>query len=381
MTLINDLKLLETATQNSNVYERYNLLENPFPTYGETRTDVCTDQTTIKQEFVNTLRNFEAGAKRMRINGESGAGKTNILRYFEFLTEEARRRRLINGIYAVYISAPDDNYLTIHEQIVEQLLEYFLGDTITALETKPDLIDTLSNEIKSASEILMALQPIINPQMLFDVFRERRIDAFGRWLKGRKLSTQDKRDLGGIADISSASLAIRFLDGLLQVLKKIDLCQGIVLLFDEFEEIFESLTRSRHSRYAQDLRHLFDTLQESVFFVIATVAEPQDLAQYPAIIRRLGEPLSLQPIDNADMAIDYVKDYLYVGRKLYFDTKAEQPKQDVLENLEPFSIEIISKEYEKLKIEAERAGLNVLPGYFLPRIRQLMQSIAEDSLG
>jgi hypothetical protein len=122
-------------------------------------------------------------------------------------------------------------------------------------------------------------------------------------------------------DINSASLAIRFLDGLLQVLRKIGLCDGIVLLFDEFEEIFEGLTRTRHSRYAQDLRHLFDTLQELIFFVIATVPEPKDLAQYPAIIRRLGEPLRLKPIDSEELAIAYVQDYLRAGREQYFKSR------------------------------------------------------------
>ena len=83
---------------------------------------------------------------------------------------------------------------------------------------------------------------------------------------------------------------------------------------NEFEEIFEGLPRSRQSRYAQDLRHLFDTLTESVFFVVATVPNPKDLAQYPAIERRLGEGLAIQAIDSPELAINYVSDYLNNGR-------------------------------------------------------------------
>jgi len=377
MTFKRDLDLFGVAKPNP--YEQYFLLDNPFPVHGEKpRADVCTDQMPIKQEFASILSNFGSGAKRLRINGESGAGKTNILFYFESLAEEARRSGRINAIYPVYVFAPGDSYFAIHEQIVEELSELFLGDLVIALRTTPALLDTLSAEIKPAAELLSALRPIIQPGMLFDPYEERRFDTFVRWLKGRKLLAQDKKYLGGaLPEINSASLAIRFLDGLLQVLKRVELCDGIVLLFDEFEEIFEGLTRARHSRYAQDLRHLLDTLQESVFFVVATVPEPRDLGQYPAIVRRLGDPLRLQPIGNVALAIDYVRDYLHVGREQYFKIRREDPDPDILDALEPLTSDSIVQEYQGLEEEARQANLDVLPGYFLPRMRQRMQNIVE----
>lgn len=380
MTLIDDLKLLETAIERPNPYERFFLLENPFPGHGDTRADVCTNQQQIKRAFVDILRNFGPEAKRLRINGESGAGKTNILRYFERLTEEARLRGFIGAIYPIYVFAPGDNYFAIHEQIVERLSELFLGDLVIALRTTPGLKDTLSAEIKSATELLAALEPVVRPGMLFDPYEERRVDTFVRWLKGRKLLAQDKKYLGGaLPEISSASLAIRFLDGLLQVLKRIGVCDGIVLLFDEFEEIFEGLTRARHSRYAQDLRHLLDTLQEKVFFVVVTVPEPRDLGQYPAIVRRLGDPLRLHPIDAVELATAYVQDYMRVGREQYFRARGEPSAQSVLGALDPLTPEDVAHEYQSLEAEAKQAGLDILPGYFLPRMRQRMRNIVEGS--
>ncbi|MCZ7545102.1 MAG: hypothetical protein M5R40_16970 [Anaerolineae bacterium] len=283
MTLKEDLKRFQRPAE-PNPYHHYQLLENPFPGHGEKPVAVCTNQDEIKQRFVSLLSDFHTGAKRLRINGGSGAGKTNILRYFENLTNEARALGHISGIYPVYISAPGDSYFDIHGQIIERLMEYFVGDLISVFQNDQGLVNVLSGEISTASELLAAIRDITRPQLAFALYQERQIDIFTRWLKGEKVSAQEKKLLGystTLPGIDSASLAIRFLDGLLLILRKINLCTGIVLLFDEFEEIFERLTRASQARYAQDLRHLLDTLQESTFFVVATVPEPRDPQAIP----------------------------------------------------------------------------------------------------
>ena len=269
VTLANDLSLFEVEPQELNPYEKHFLLENPFPGHGEPRFDVCTDQDYLKKRFIYGLKNFSADAKRLRINGENGAGKTNILRYFEKLTDEARRNKLIKSLHPIYISAPGESYYDIHGQIIDKLSELFLGDLFEILKSDPKRIDTLSKKIGSTSELLAVIKILVIPN-LFTVYGERHKDALIRWLKGQKLSVSDKKLLTDrdrerqLSDITSASLAMRFLNGLLVLLKELGLCDGIVLLFDEFEEIFEGLPRARQSRYAQDLRHLFDTLTESV---------------------------------------------------------------------------------------------------------------------
>ena len=385
MTLQKDLSRFAKKTEETNPYEKHFLLKNPFPGYGETAYDVCTDQDTIKDRFVNVLQNFSPETKRLRINGEAGAGKTNILQYFERLTDGARLSRSIDKLYPIYINTPGESYFDIHGQIIDKLSELFLGDLLKALQSTPQRIDELQKEIKPASELLTVLEGIVGRSgTLFDIYRERHEDIFIRWLKGHKLAAAEKKlltyDATSLVDITSPSLAIRFLHGLLDVLKALDLCDGIVLLFDEFEEIFEALSRSRQSRYAQDLRHFFDILKESVFFVIATVPEPRDLSQYPAIERRLGETVKLQPIDNLELATEYVKDYLNSGREKYeVSRKAHQNKIGAVrpDRLEPLTREIIEEEYCSLEEEAKKAKLNVLPGYFLPRMRERVKQIVE----
>ena len=383
MSLIKDLSLFEVKPEELNPYENHFLLENPFPGHGETGFDVCTDQEDIKKQFVSPLRNFSSETKRLRINGKNGAGKTNILQYFERLTDEARRSGLIKNLYPIYVYTPGESYFDIHGQIVDKLAGFFLNDLVRTLKSEPDQINTLSSQVKSASELLTVVKAIIQ-LVMFSLQEERQKDTFIRWLKGQKLSAADKKLLthAGMSpsDITSPSLAMRFLDGLLVVLKELGLCDGIVLLFDEFEEIFEGLTRSRQSRYAQDLRHLFDTLKESVFFVIATVPVPKDLGQYPAIERRLGNPVELDPIENLELAIEYVSDYLNSGRDKYeqaLRNYERRPTQERPQHLEPLTEQEVQEEYLLLKEEVEQAELDVLPGYFLPRMRERIKQIVE----
>ena len=387
MTLEKDLSLFEAKPGELNPYEKYFLRENPFPGYGETGFDVCTDQDAIKKMFVSLLQTFNSEAKRMRINGKNGAGKTNILQYFERLTNEARRSNLIKNLHPIYVCAPGEGYFDIHGQIVDKLAGLFLSDLVKTLQSDSDRINTLLKEIMPASELLMVIKCIVKPdQSVFLSQEERQKDTFIRWLKGQKLSAADKKLLthAGMppADIASPSLAIRFLYGLIEVLKELELCGGIVLLFDEFEEIFEGLTRSRQSRYAQDLRHFFDTLKESVFFVVATVPEPRDLSQFPAIERRLGDPEELQAIDSLELATHYVKDYLNSGRDKYEAYQKAHIKQDNLlrpDALEPLKQEIVEEEYCSLEKAAKKAQLDVLPGYFLPKMRERIKQIVEDN--
>ena len=380
MTLKNDLSLFAVKPEELNPYEKHFLRGNPFPGSGDTEFDVCTDQKKIKNSFVSTLKEFSPDAKRLRINGKNGAGKTNILLYFERLTDEARRSRLIKNLYPIYIYAPGNSYDDIHGQIIDKLAS-LIGEMLKMLKSDRKKIDELSEKITPASELLAVIK--LSTVNLFPHSNERYEDTFIRWLKGQKLSAKDRSFLNKErppSDITSTSLAIRFLNGLIIVLKELGLCDGIILLFDEFEEIFEGLNRSHQSRYAQDLRHLFDMLKEFIFFVIATTPVPKDLAQYPAIERRLGDPMELQPIDSLELAIKYVSDYLESGRdkyETYSENNENQSNQIRPSDLRPLTKEIVKEEYELLKTDLDETELAVLPGHFLPCMRARVKQIIE----
>ena len=381
MTLRDDLDLIEAESVDFNPYEDHHLMENPFPGYGETKLDVCFDQNDLKQKFASVLSNFPSGTKRLLITGKNGAGKTNILQYFELLTDEARKERRIKNLYPVFVQDPGESFFAFYEQIISKIEASLLGDLFAALKLDQDR----TNSLPPTSELMRVIKTITTPAALpFGPQEERQMDAFIRWLKGEKLPVPYKKllALDGLppADITSTSLAIRYLNGLLGLLEEHGLCDGLVLLFDEFEEIFEDLPRSRQSRYAQDLRHLFDTLKEFVFFVVATTPNPEDLRQYPAIERRLGEPVTLEPIDTLELAINYVLAYLNSERDKYEAAQKErgaQNKQNRPLHLEPLTEEKVKEVYLKLKEEADTFEFDVLPGFFLPRIRDKTREIVE----
>lgn len=380
MTLRADLKRFRDA-DTENTYHRYHLLKNPFPAYGDTQADVCTDQEPLKRAVIDRLQNFEIADKRLRINGEYGAGKTNILQYFERLTDEARSEKLIDKLHPIYVTASGQEYMEMHGQIIDRLLERTLKELLVTLQNRAQR-DELAEQFPSSSEVLNAL-PIFTMQLLkvqgqgvlFDVHEERKIDSFQRWLKGEKLSIQARKDIGDVQDISSTSLAIKFLRGYLEILRQLDICRGVVILIDEFEQIFVSVPRTKQSRYAQDIRHLADTIDPLALLIFATIPNPQDLGQYPAVERRLGEAIQLDPIHNIDLAVEYVIDYLRAGRIAFEEVKDVKLRDAQRKSLEPLSVDIIREVFEMFQTQLENTA--VLPGYFLPEMRRRMKEIIE----
>ena len=381
MTLHKDLAKLKTEREKINPYEEHYLLKNPFPRKGEPAFIVCTDQEEIKEEFISILGNFSPEAKRLRINGTNGAGKTNILNYFELLTNEARERGHIEDIYPIYVRDPGESYFEIHRQIVEQLSALFLETLLETIQSDPSHLAPL----QPVSELSMGIQALLPAGAItFLPQQQRKNVIFVRWLQGGKLTVADKKELTfngwSPSDITSTSLAIRFLNDFLFMLREFDLCNGIVLLFDEFEVIFQILPRARQSRYAQDLRHLLDTLTESVLFVIATVPDPKDLSQYPAIERRLEDPFGLKPISNLQLANEFVLEYLNRGRDEYEDALKElnaEPQRPRPSSLEPLEQKDVEEEFSSMRDAIGDADLDVLPGYFLPRIRKRTEQKVE----
>lgn len=383
MSIRRDLDLFDIHKEAENPYEKYFLRENPFPGEGETRFDVCSDQDILKKEFVSVLMNFQKETKRLRINGRTGAGKTNILKYFELLTNTARSLRHIGDLYPIYVQRPGESYFDLHEHIVHELTALFLRDLYKGIRSEDNESETNASS-NMLSEVMLAVTQ--SRAMRFALEEENKKVILVRWLKGKKLAASEKKQLlphgPPLPDITSSAMGIRLLEEFLGLLRKHSLCEGIVLLFDEFEEIFEVLNRARQSRYAQDLRHLFDTLQESVFFVTATTPEPRDLGQYPAVSRRLGKTMELQPITDSAVATDYVKDYLITGREKYMagaragENPPDTPRLDK-EDLAPLTQDDVDRVFSSLKAETEEGKLDVLPGYYLPRLREQTKKIVE----
>ena len=108
--------------------------------------------------FISVTKDFPLEAKRLRINGANGAGKTNILKYFELLNDQARGVGHIKKIHPVYVFAPGESYFDVHEQIVDKLAATFLGELLEKLRSDQSLFE----ELDSIGELLNGIEAITN---------------------------------------------------------------------------------------------------------------------------------------------------------------------------------------------------------------------------
>lgn len=382
--------------QSGNPYERFSLLSNPFPAAGQFIPGICVDQEEIKSEFARMLREFyrDTNIRIMSITGRTGAGKTNLLRFLEHQLrswrEPSLQRRSITDLYTVFIQEPGDNYFEIHRQIVSQIGAFFYTDFFNAVQHSHVNISQLPVELPGINpELVRVLEqnkPRKSGQLDFWGTEPQSLRILDTWLQGVKLSTTEKKQLGGISiDVGkSSSIAIKFLSDLVKIFQHAQLFKGIIFFFDEFEEIFSGLSPSIQARYAQDLRNLFQSLSEGCMFVIATTPISERLEQIsPALNRRLGQGTFIQPIQSAEQALEYAGGYIQLGRDAFYKQIQATNRQEqfsIPENIPtedhpyyPLSRFRIIEAYEKL-----REKIDVVPGDLLPVLnRELYQIVYE----
>ena len=306
-------------------YLDFFLLSNPFPVAGQF-SGICVNQDEVKREFARTLREFylDGQARRMTIVGRTGAGKTNLLRFFEQRFREWREplpgRPAITDLFTIFVREPQGGYFETHRQIVSQLGALFYTEFFGAIHSGRIDLATLPVELPGISPELVRILAQIVRQLSYLGSSPQSIRVLDNWLQGVKLSTTEKRQLGGVTvDISkSSTVAIKFLGDLIRIFKHAQLFKGLVILFDEFEGVLSGLSPTNQARYAQDLRNLFDTLTEGVVLVIATAPISSNLAQVsPALSRRLSRGVDIEPVQDEESALEYADAYIQLGRGLF----------------------------------------------------------------
>ena len=89
-------------------YEDFFLSSNPFPMLGQYY-GICVNQEPVKREFTRTLRDFyhDSQSRIMMIYGNTGAGKTNLLRFLEETLrnwrEPSSEKRAITDLFTVFV--------------------------------------------------------------------------------------------------------------------------------------------------------------------------------------------------------------------------------------------------------------------------------------
>ena len=373
-------------------YEDFFLLSNSFPGVGQFFPNICVDQEKVKGEFARTLREFylDEQSRRMTILGRTGAGKTNLLRFFEQRFKEWREPRqekqAITDLFTIFIDKPQGGYFEVHQQIISQLGTMFFTEFFEAVQRGKVNMTKLPTELSGTSpELIRVLTQIVSPTQGRFLPNPELLRTLGTWLEGAKLTAAEKKQLGNVSvEVGkSSTVAIKFLSDLVKIFRHAKLFKGLIILFDEFEEIL-SLGRSSTSQaqYAQDLRNMFDSLAQGVVFVIATAPLSDRLQQIsPALSRRLGEDVDLEPILDGDSACEYARAYINLGRQAFKkktkrDISPPADCSDVDCSYYPLTFATVMEVYKGLR---ERHS-DVVPGDLLPELNlRLYQRVYEEN--
>ena len=378
---LDDLRNEIGKGQPGNPYVDFSLLSNPFPDVGQFISGICVNQDEIKREFVRTLREFyqDERSRRMIILGNTGAGKTNLLRFFEQELREWHEpspgKQAITNLFTIFVDQPQGGYFEIHRQIIDQLGAMFFTEFFEVVQRGKISLTKLPAELSGISpELIRILDSIASgSSRQLSLWPEPRyLRILETWLQGAKLSAAEKKQLSVVSvEVGkSSTIAIKFLVDLVKVFRYADLFKGLIILFDEFENILSGLSLTRQTQYAQDLRNLFDSLADSVVFVIATAPVSDNLQRIsPALNRRLGEGVEIEPIPDEDSALAYARAYTALGREA-FENKTNQKINLPPDCLEadlpyyPLTCATVTDVYREIRDRYH----NVLPGDLLPEL-------------
>lgn len=372
-----------------NPYEDFFLLSNPFPTLGQF-CGICVDQEPVKREFTRVLRDFylDPQSRIMTMLGSTGAGKTNLLRFMEQTLrswrEPSSEEKAITDLFTIFVEQPQGNYLEIHRQIMSQLGALFFSEFFSEVRHKNIDLSKLPGELSG-----------INPELIRGLMHIARRDLgqfsftgapqlyriLGDWLQGVKLSAAEKRQLGNVTTEvgKSSTIAIKFMSDLVKIFLHVNLFKGIIVFIDEFEEVFSGLSVASQAQYTQDLRNLFDSHNEGVVFVVATAPIGERLQQIsPALQRRLGSGVEIDPICDEVAALEYAQAYILWGRNRF----QEKTKRDVCL---PDDCPEIDKPYFPLTeanvrevyggLKENYSNRNVIPGDLLPELNHSLYQV------
>ena len=396
--------LFEEVSQEKpiNHFEDFFLLSNPFP-MGEFY-DFCVDQEPVKEEFTRILRTFynDSQLQIMSILGSTGAGKTTLLRFLEQTLKKWREpnseKKAITDLYTVFITQPRGSYLEIHQEVISQLSSMFFADFFSKVRQRKINLSKLSDKLLGINtELIKTLAYIAHlnvQQSIFEYYPEQSLflsepqsyRILEKWLQGVKLTTAEKKELNNVStDVGkSATVAIKFLSDLIKIFRHVELFKGLIIFFDEFEELVSGRSSIGQAQYAQDLRNLFDSHREGVVFIVATAPISEKLQRIsPALDRRLGLGVEITPISDETTALKYAKAFIEWGRNKFL---TETGKKDIIfpndcqaedQPYYPLTNEKIKEVYKKLKENLPSS--QVLPGDLLPKLHRLLyQSVYEE---
>jgi hypothetical protein len=326
-------------------FDAFGLCENPFPPNRKIIAEVLYGQDEAFEQFKIRVRNVFVDGKEPRLRAlglvaGTGGGKTHFLRHCEYKFRELSRA--LGRPFAIVeysagsmsvLELVQDIYRQCDEVCREQGAEDFLSALVSALwnegerEAERLLGQVAIDDVKAAvSALRRALRDIQGAEgdteekanKYYELCRE----SFRRWMHGDALTAVEKRLLGVMGRVGSATAAVRVLSHLLALGQRLNVLGGVLLCLDELEALF-----ARGARFAQvqafleDLRHLYDEAsrerQNYSLLIVSTCSSTGATellnTNFP-VFQRLGfvesERVQLRRIQGVVESINFAHQYI-----------------------------------------------------------------------
>ena len=360
MSLRDRLRKSRNADVSGSLYDRFGILQNPFPASNQT-TDNPHYPLAVDKEAENRIVDFLKSERSqvVVISGTQGVGKTNFLNHCELEIRDALRE--LGGYYVVrYLADPEASFDGTTRRLFEELGAEHLDELAEALR-----LDASSVEKARSHDMRTALRRLAGSGDKDIAVRMM------EWLLGQRLLKIHRISLGVQFSLNTVESKTAALRDLVQVSGEAGVLKGIFLLLDELEKQGGVLGPRAIIRYLSALRAIVDALPKRLFLMIAITPDALERYSYslPALRSRLENRIELSPLAKMDEAVKLALFYIDFARD---NAKQSQSGKGGTEQI--VSQQEIEDLYRKLENQpTKRADTGVRQREFLHRLHRLAE--------
>ena len=368
MSLRDKIKEQEATTKVSDLFERFGVLSNPFPSSSQTANNPhyrLPADDDAETRIISFLR--DGKSQVVVIEGTQGVGKTNFLNFFEVEIQDVLGD--LDGYYIVrYLADPEASFEGTIRRLFQELGTEHLGKLAEQLGKNRAAVDVArSQDMRSA---LYAL--------LDSGAEDDRPKLMMEWLLGFRLLKSHRETLGVQFRLDTVESKTAALRDLVLVSSAAGILKGIFLLLDELEKQDGVLGPTAVVRYLSAMRAIIDALPNHLFMMIAVT--PDAMRRYsaalPAFRSRLQNQITLAPLSSLEEATALAEFYVQDARGEAEKVRSGQPGKGQLVTRQQ-----VTESFETLRRLAERRGdSGVRQREFLHQLHTLAEKSIQGAL-
>jgi len=323
---------LGVIPERSDVWSRFGLVENPFPSRSHPIWEVLFNQEAVVNRFTGDLKDFltSSATTTMFFTGGNRVGKTHFMQHHRAILPSVLRKMGV-ALPMTLVSAESCDFWAAYEALIAQL------DESLKTQTGHGLFEVVQDD-----DFATALEGLLPPgdfrQATTRLHRAKEGDRsylahlMRQWIRGEHLRAAQRNELGVASYLGSTPQLLNVIDALVKYLMALPFepserdslrVPGVLVFLDEFELVWKH-RRDRRDQFLQSIRATIDACPKGLFMCVAMATglgpAVDDLeVAYPALFARLRgarKPPSLVEVPGVIEAIGYAKAFVDHGRKV-----------------------------------------------------------------